>query len=396
MHEKRFPGTPAMLRSSRRLDLLEVERVVNLCLDRFPARSVLDVGTGSGVFAEAFAARGLRVAGIDANPTMIEAARRLVPEARFRHAPAEVVPHPDDAFDLVFMGLVLHETDDPALALREARRVARLGAAVLEWPYDPEQHGPPLEHRLRGEQVATLAHEAGFAQVETLPLARLVLYRLAPDAEGASEMDIPIQADVQCSDGLGGRSTAVILHPISRRVTHIVVSEKRYPHTERLVPVDLVIDSTPEKIRLRCTEEELLAMDPFIETEFVAGTEPHAVYSLEEYRLWPYVLPDPEMGMVVEHEKVPPGELAVRRGAHVEATDGRVGRVDEFLLEPASMHVTHLVLREGHLWGQKEVAIPISEIDRIEEDIVYLKLDKRGVQELPAVPVRRWIESEEA
>jgi len=207
-------------------------------------------------------------------------------------------------------------------------------------------------------------------------------------------MDIPMQAEIKCTDGPAGHSTAVILHPISQRVTHIVVSEKNYPHTERLVPVDLVIDSTPQEIRLRCTLEELLAMEPFIETEFVTGTEPHAVYSLEEYRLWPYVLPDPEMGMVVEHEKVPPGELAVRRGARVEATDGQIGRVDEFLLDPANMHVTHLVLREGHLWSQKEVAIPVSQIDRIKQDIVYLKLDKQGVEELPAIPVRRWVEGQ--
>lgn len=208
-------------------------------------------------------------------------------------------------------------------------------------------------------------------------------------------MDIPVNAEIECTDGIGGHSTAVILHPISRRVTHIVVSEKKYPHTERLVPVELVIDSTPQLIRLRCTEKELLAMEPFIETEFVTGTEPHSVYSMEEYRLWPFVLPDPEMGMVIEHEKLPPGELAVRRGARVEATDGHIGRVDEFLLDPTDMRVTHLVLREGHLWGQKEVAIPVSQIDRIKEDVVYLKLDKRDVAELPAVPVRRWYEGDE-
>jgi ubiquinone/menaquinone biosynthesis C-methylase UbiE len=179
MHEKRFPGSPAMLRSAQRLKLLEIDHVIDLCLEAFPAESVLDVGTGTGLFAEGFIARGLDVAGIDANPAMIEAARHMVPGARFRHAPAEVVPHPDGSFDLVFMGLVLHETDDAAQALREARRVARLGAAVLEWPYRVEDYGPPLEHRLKDKQVRALALEAGFGRAETLALSRLVLYRLA-------------------------------------------------------------------------------------------------------------------------------------------------------------------------------------------------------------------------
>src|SRR5512139_2313250 len=101
-----------MLRSPERLALLEIEHVIDLCLTAFPAKSVLDVGTGTGLFAEGFVARGLRVAGIDVSPAMIEAARHLVPQARFRHASAEAVPFGDEAFDLAFMGLVLHEADD--------------------------------------------------------------------------------------------------------------------------------------------------------------------------------------------------------------------------------------------------------------------------------------------
>jgi len=61
----------------------------------------------------------------------------------------------------------------------------------------------------------------------------------------------------------------------------------------------------------------------------------------------------------------------------------------EFLIDPANENITHLVLREGHLWSQKDVTIPVSAIDRIEEDAVYLKLDKHAVEVLPAVPIKR-------
>jgi hypothetical protein len=44
---------------------------------------------------------------------------------------------------------------------------------------------------------------------------------------------------------------------------------------------------------------------------------------------------------------------------------------------------------EGHLWGKKEVAIPVSAIDRIEADTVYLKLDKKSIASLPSQSVRR-------
>jgi ubiquinone/menaquinone biosynthesis C-methylase UbiE len=168
-----------MLRSPGRVEVLEGPRVVTLCLAGIVARTVLDVGTGTGIFAEQFAAQGLQVFGIDANPAMLEIARRYVPGAQFELAPAEAIPYPDGAADLVFLGLVLHETDDPLQALKEARRVARQRAAVLEWPYGDTEHGPPLAHRLPPESVAALARAAGFAQVETLPLAHLVLYRLS-------------------------------------------------------------------------------------------------------------------------------------------------------------------------------------------------------------------------
>jgi sporulation protein YlmC with PRC-barrel domain len=191
-------------------------------------------------------------------------------------------------------------------------------------------------------------------------------------------MDIPVDAEVRCADGPCGQSACVILNPTTEEVTHLVVKEKHLPYTERLVPITLVMETTPHLIRLRCTGDELATLEPFIETEFIQGP----------YLMWPYVAPETAI-VPLEHEHIPPGELAVRRGTRVEATDGHVGRVDEFLVDPASEHITHLILREGHLWGQKDVTIPVSQIDRIEKDTVYLKLDKKRIEALPTIPVRR-------
>jgi len=44
-------------------------------------------------------------------------------------------------------------------------------------------------------------------------------------------------------------------------------------------------------------------------------------------------------------------------------------------------------MREGHLWGQKDVTIPVSEIDHLEENTIYLKLNKKEVEALPSVPI---------
>jgi sporulation protein YlmC with PRC-barrel domain len=201
-------------------------------------------------------------------------------------------------------------------------------------------------------------------------------------------MDIPLNADVQCDDGLCGRSTYVIVDPVAKDVTHIVVREQQFPHAEYLVPADLIVESMPETIWLRCSERELHKLDPFVETHYEEGDLDDLPYDSSQYWVWPYVVPETDM-VPVETERVPPGELAIRRGAQVEATDGHIGAVDEFLMDPASGQISHLILREGHLWGKRDVTIPVSQIAKIDADTVWLKLSKDEAQALPEIPVRR-------
>jgi hypothetical protein len=180
----------------------------------------------------------------------------------------------------------------------------------------------------------------------------------------------------------------VVLDPLTEQATHLVVKTKRFPHAQYLVSLDYVTEATSRSIQLRCTQRELTTMEPFVEEEFVPVTVPQ--YG-DPFMSRPLVFP--EAGFLeVEHEQIPPGELAVRRGTQVKAKDGAVGSVDEFLINPSNGHISHLVLREGHLWGQKEVTIPVSHIERIEEEAVYLNLTRHDVEKLPAIPIRRkWL-----
>jgi len=179
MHEKRFAGEIERLRAPERVARLEVERVVSLCLEAVNLKNVLDVGAGSGLFAEAFSHRGLEVTGVDANPEMLTVARRFVPQGVFREAAAEALPYPDASFDLVFFGLVLHESDEQLKVLLEARRVSRQRVCILEWAYRDEEFGPPLAHRLDPMEIANLGQQADFANLESIPLDHLMLYCLA-------------------------------------------------------------------------------------------------------------------------------------------------------------------------------------------------------------------------
>jgi ubiquinone/menaquinone biosynthesis C-methylase UbiE len=116
------------------------------------------------------------VAGIDANPQMLDTARRYLHEAELKQGVAEAIPFPDNAFDIVFMGLVLHETDDLIKALQEARRVSRLGVAVLEWPYRYTDFGPGIEERLSPDEMESLRKSANLGETTIIHFTNLDLY----------------------------------------------------------------------------------------------------------------------------------------------------------------------------------------------------------------------------
>ena len=202
------------------------------------------------------------------------------------------------------------------------------------------------------------------------------------------EMDVPMDAKVLCTDGPGGHSTRVSVNPVTRKVTHLVVRERGLRRTERLVPIWCIRATADDLIHLDCTRQELAKMEQLLETGLVWG-DSLGLDELYPHLLHPYVA---WMPLMTRHGSQPRGELCIGRGVRVRATDGGVGWIDEFVVTPTSGEITHLLLREGHLRGRKEVTIPVSEIDRLEERTVYLKLDRKGVEALPSVQVRRkWL-----
>jgi uncharacterized membrane protein len=70
--------------------------------------------------------------------------------------------------------------------------------------------------------------------------------------------------------------------------------------------------------------------------------------------------------------------------------------VGELISDESGETVTHFVLYEGRRRGKKEVALPLSAIDRIEGNTVYLKLDKEAIEKLPTLPRKRKYEKGEA
>lgn len=199
---------------------------------------------------------------------------------------------------------------------------------------------------------------------------------------------VTIGAHVSCTDGACGTVTRVVVDPVARAVTHLVVEPHHQHISGRLVPVGLV-DATADEVKLRCTVAEFEALEPAEEAHFVPGTTQYAAYGTEQAVFWPHAAKGGRYGGrgdLVTEDSVPVGEVQVRRDDRVQATDGEIGRVQGLVIDRDSHHVTHVLLQEGHLWGRKEVAIPIGAVTKADYGI-QLSLTKQQVEDLPPVDI---------
>lgn len=207
-----------------------------------------------------------------------------------------------------------------------------------------------------------------------------------------------IGADVEGSDGSCGKLAGVIVDPVARKLTDLIVKPHRHHGLGRRVPVECVaFDGDP--IRLSCTVAEFEQQDDAEEIHFERPSEEAWSYAGGEAYAWPHY----ELGLVgglgpggmgdigpddtprpIVTDRIPAGEVEVRRGDPVHASDGWIGSVKGLVVDATDNHVTHVLLDEGHLWRHKQVAIPIGRTARI-EDVIRVDLTKQQIKALPSV-----------
>jgi sporulation protein YlmC with PRC-barrel domain len=212
---------------------------------------------------------------------------------------------------------------------------------------------------------------------------------------------------VNCTDGPFGKLADVVVDPTKRSVTHLVVEPHGDHGKTRLVPIELASadeDETPA-IAVRCSVEEANQLEPVEEYAYIRlgespDLEPGWEMGVETVLAWPYyasglgyetVPADYDPHASVTYDRIPKGEVEIRRASGVTSADGhQLGKVDGFLVDDDDA-ITHFVLERGHLWGRREVTIPIKEVAQVFTDAVTLTLTKDEVGDLPSVSVHRWM-----
>ncbi|MEC9343652.1 MAG: methyltransferase domain-containing protein [Pseudomonadota bacterium] len=156
-----------------------------------PGMRIADICCGHGMIAQALAATGAEVIGVDFSPAMLELARANAPEARFVEGDAMALDLADDSLDAVTIGFGIPHVPEPETVFGEVKRVLRDGGrfAYTVW------HGMEVDGAFRWLFEAVRRH--GDPDISLPPAPDANAYGLRevafPALEAASFRDMAVQ-----------------------------------------------------------------------------------------------------------------------------------------------------------------------------------------------------------
>jgi ubiquinone/menaquinone biosynthesis C-methylase UbiE len=138
---------------------------------------VLDIATGPGYIAEAFARAAREVIGVDLTAAMLaigeeRTGQNGISNVSFQTGDAQNLPFEGENFDVVVCRLALHHMQEPGRVVGEMARVCRAGGLVLVEDIFASEHAERAQYQDRWEKLRDPSH------VRVLPLSEhLCLFR---------------------------------------------------------------------------------------------------------------------------------------------------------------------------------------------------------------------------
>lgn len=176
-----------------------------------------------------------------------------------------------------------------------------------------------------------------------------------------------------------GKVDRVVMDPRTLKVTHIVIHKGFLLTRDIVVPVEAIDRAIERRAYLKVTAAELEKMPDFVEKEYVVP--PHAA-PIGPYVpgsvLWPTAYAYAP-AIIYEERRVPEEEVDITEGTDVLCTDGKIGIVDEVLLDSSTGRVTSFIVRRGRFLT-RDVTIPVAWVKRADGEAVELNCTKEEVE----------------
>ncbi|MBZ0295642.1 MAG: PRC-barrel domain-containing protein [Anaerolineae bacterium] len=200
-----------------------------------------------------------------------------------------------------------------------------------------------------------------------------------------------------------GRITHVVLDPVTKKVTHVVVHQGIIFTEDKVIPIQMFQSLCPEGVVLREGIGDLHDLPKFEEPFYVKIGVPRNIESATLagmvgglYLVPPSdserYFPDREEEsqkpyyryVQAAKQNIPVGEIALKEGAAVISADHQhIGDIESVIVDPQTDQVTDVVMSKSKLLTITRKLIPASWIQSVCEDGVYLNVDADSLTALP-------------
>jgi uncharacterized protein YrrD len=191
----------------------------------------------------------------------------------------------------------------------------------------------------------------------------------------------------------------IVVNPVSKSLTGIVVRTGSLLNPqEKVVPIDLIAETTEDKVVLRSHPDTPESFEPFEEKRIVdVDQNLDRRTDIENIPLVTLGKPDLAMSMLPQdygeqyvtsvEQNIPAGTVAVKEGANVITAEGRyAGSMESAFADPVASQITHLLISNGLIAREKKV-IPIHWVMTMDEDEIHLRVEKTSIEELTDVSI---------
>jgi sporulation protein YlmC with PRC-barrel domain len=228
--------------------------------------------------------------------------------------------------------------------------------------------------------------------------------RFSARMERSMAMDTKIQfqknATVLAADGQQvGTLSRVVVNPDTRALTAIVVRKSAlFNPDEKVVPIELVAETTEDQILMHDEAGDLESFPPFEEKLLVdaneyadelppSGKQPSSIFGSNDLGMT-VTRPAPGTQLVTQiKQNIPEGTVAMKEGAKVLTIEGKhVGNVEQVLADPLVDQITHLLISRGMFMKETKL-IPINWVMMMGGEKVHLRVKKASVEELNEYPI---------
>ena len=167
----------AKLDSPERRAIQDPEKLLYLL--KIPEGTIAaDIGCGTGYYTFPLAQKigqGGKVYAVDISQEILSILEHGVKERNITNiepvlSQENSIPLPDSSLDLVIIATVFHEADQKEALLREIRRILKPQGKIInvDWEAKESPMGPPIDHRIPGQEAVIIFSKAGFRDISAL------------------------------------------------------------------------------------------------------------------------------------------------------------------------------------------------------------------------------------